>query len=330
MANPDEELTGIDIRAIDTVIQRRQAEFSRKHKQATCNKAFEYKRQGNIGSARGARLSGDLQEIEELQRIVVQTYGEALQRTGKPWTPPLVDRVRAQVSANMKQLGERMLRRWARHDNYGKDRETRLVVETGINDVKSRVSSDIAMLAVEARHARAKAQQVDTSDITATATVPAECADGIQRLKKDHASRARTAFIMMEFGGTQAHKQIADAIRVALEPHNIVGLRADDKQYADDLFANVQVYLQGCDFGIAVYERITNEAFNPNVSLEVGYMVALGKPVCLLKDRTLKTLNSDLVSKLYKEFDPQDPGGTIPQQLSSWLRDKELLPPAAP
>ncbi len=79
------------------------------------------------------------------------------------------------------------------------------------------------------------------------------------------------------------------------------------------------------EFGIALFERLEEDEFNPNVSLEVGYLRALRKPVCLLKDKTLKTLQTDLVGKLYKSFDPQDPKKTIPRELENWLRDKEII-----
>jgi hypothetical protein len=97
------------------------------------------------------------------------------------------------------------------------------------------------------------------------------------------------------------------------------------KKYHDDLFGNVLTYLHGCAFGVAVFERLEAEEFNPNVSLEVGYMRALRKSVCLLKDNTLKTLHTDLAGKLYKEFDPQNPTTSIPKELEKWLRDKDIL-----
>ena len=68
-----------------------------------------------------------------------------------------------------------------------------------------------------------------------------------------------------------------------LAKHNITALRADDKQYMDDLFPNVRVYLHGSDFGIAIFDRIIQDDFNPNVSLEVGYMLGMGKNILLLK-----------------------------------------------
>jgi hypothetical protein len=129
---------------------------------------------------------------------------------------------------------------------------------------------------------------------------------------------------MMRFGKTKAHEDIVSGIKAALDPLGVTVVRADDKQYHDDLFPNVLTYVYGCSFGIAVFERIETEQFNPNVALEVGYMFALKKDICLLKDRTLNTLHADLVGKLYRVFDPLDPIATIPQELSRWLRDKGL------
>ena len=73
------------------------------------------------------------------------------------------------------------------------------------------------------------------------------------------------------------------------------------------------------------FERIEEDDFNPNVSLEVGYLLAMQKPTCLLKDKTLRTLPTDLVGKLYKEFDPQRIDSTIPKQLKRWLTDRKLI-----
>ena len=83
--------------------------------------------------------------------------------------------------------------------------------------------------------------------------------------------------------------------------------------------------MHGCGFGIAIFERITADDFNPNVSLELGYMIALGKPVCLLRDKYLPALHTDLVGRLYESFDPQIPDKTIPGVLAKWLRDKSVI-----
>ena len=153
---------------------------------------------------------------------------------------------------------------------------------------------------------------------------PPEIIESLRKFKRDHPEPKRAAFIMMRFGSTQGHLDIADGIRQALSTLKITALRADEKSYHDDLFSNVLTYIYGCQFGIAVFERLESNDFNPNVSLEVGYMKALKKDVCLLKDQTLQALQTDLVGKLYHSFNPQDPKRTIPLVLNRWVRDKEL------
>lgn len=169
-----------------------------------------------------------------------------------------------------------------------------------------------------------KAQYIAATPIEPTPTPPAAIAESLSRFQVHHRNPNRTAFIMMQFRDTEQHTTISEAIKNSLGKHGISGVRADDKEYHDDLFPNVLTYMHGCGFGIAVFERIEEEAFNPNVSLEIGYMLALGKPVCFLKDRTLKSLNADLIGRLYREFDSYKPDTSIPPQLNKWLNDREL------
>lgn len=153
---------------------------------------------------------------------------------------------------------------------------------------------------------------------------PSEIAESISRFFKDHPDYNKNAFIMMRFGETKAHESITNSIISTLNNYDIKALRADDKEYHDDLYFNILTYIYGCRFGVAVFERLESDSFNPNVSLEVGYMLALKKPVCFLKDKTLKTLQTDLIGKLYRSFDSQDPQKTISTNLEKWLKDKEL------
>lgn len=152
--------------------------------------------------------------------------------------------------------------------------------------------------------------------------VPVEIQQSLRAFKLDHPDPQKVAFVMMRFGTTPAHDKIIEGIRDTLKPYGIKAVRADEKEYHQFLMPNILTYLHGCGFGIAVFERIEQEDFNPNVSLEVGYIMALGKDVCLLKDRTLKTLHTDLVGNLYRTFDPQDPVASIPPELTRWLSDK--------
>ncbi len=155
---------------------------------------------------------------------------------------------------------------------------------------------------------------------------PVEVKDSLAHFRRDYLNR-RTAFVMMKFGQTDSHDPILEGIRDCLGQYEIVAVRADEKEYHSDLFFNIQTYLYACSFGIAVFERLESEDFNPNVSLEVGYLMGLGKPVCLLKDRTLRSLQADLTGKLHKSFDPQNPIGSIPPVLTHWMLDRGLVSP---
>lgn len=155
--------------------------------------------------------------------------------------------------------------------------------------------------------------------------LPPEIKNSVAELRRDHPDPSIVGFIIMRFGNTPAHARIVDSIRSTLSKFGVIALRADDREYHSDLYQNILTYMYGCGFAIAVYERLESDDFNPNVSLEVGGMLTMGKPVCLLKDRTLRTLHTDLAGKMYRQFDPQDPESTIPTSLESWLRDKRIV-----
>lgn len=155
--------------------------------------------------------------------------------------------------------------------------------------------------------------------------VPLAIRESLAHFSKDHPNSEKTGFIMMRFGSTQAHDTIAQTIKETLATHGLEAVRADDKEYHADTYQNIQTYMHGCGFGIAVFERLESDEYSSNVALEVGYMFALRKSVCLLKDKTLKTLHTDLVGKLYRPFDPQRIHETMPNEMSNWLRDHSLL-----
>jgi hypothetical protein len=160
---------------------------------------------------------------------------------------------------------------------------------------------------------------------TSAGSTGSSLSDSLTFFRQDHPVANDTCFIMMRFDETEARGRITSAVKRSLADWGLVGLRADDRQYHDELFSNVVTYLHGCGTGIAVYEVSEAMTFNPNISLEVGYMLALGKPVLLLKDKNLSVLHADLIGRLYKEFDPANPNDTIPIAVERWLRDKGII-----
>lgn len=137
----------------------------------------------------------------------------------------------------------------------------------------------------------------------------------------DQPNSSTNVFLMMRFRNTKQHREILKAVREALGHYGLNGLRADDKYYSDSLWANVKSYMDGCDSGIAVFEQIEDDDFNPNVSLELGYMLAQMKPVLLLKEKHLKALPSDVVGTLYRTFDSFAIADSLRPSVLGWLRD---------
>ncbi len=152
--------------------------------------------------------------------------------------------------------------------------------------------------------------------------IPLAIQDSLEEFKSHYPDPSNVAFIMCRFGKEKPLTTAITSIKETLKTQGITGIRADDRTYHEDLYYNILTYIYGCGFGIAVYDRLINNEFNPNVAFEVGYMKALGKRVCLLKDQTLTALHADLQAKLYSEFDTTNSRKSIRKVLEKWLKDK--------
>lgn len=127
----------------------------------------------------------------------------------------------------------------------------------------------------------------------------------------DFNNPAFNAFLMMRFAARPANREITKCLEASLSRYAIQLLRADQKTYSPSIWDNVRHYMEACDLGVAVFEQLVEADFNPNVGLELGYMLAQNKRMLLLKERSLPRLPSDLVGHLYKEFDGGDIEGSL-------------------
>lgn len=126
----------------------------------------------------------------------------------------------------------------------------------------------------------------------------------------------RRAFVMMSFTGPQS-PAIIDSIRKALKTYGVRALRADEHQYADQLWSNTEIYLQACDYAIAVLD----EPMSHSVSLEIGYLRALKRPTLILKSGAVSALPPDLAGSTYQAFDVARADETITPAVHDWLRN---------
>jgi protein-tyrosine-phosphatase/nucleoside 2-deoxyribosyltransferase len=133
-----------------------------------------------------------------------------------------------------------------------------------------------------------------------------------------------SVFLMIRFRETREHDEIAEVLERTLADYSIQLLRADWSQKEDELWANVRNCMDRCAYGIAVFETIHESGTSPNVSLELGFMMAQNKRCLLLKEKGIPRLHADLVGHLCREFDAKDIADSVPAQVRQWLRDLGL------
>jgi len=144
------------------------------------------------------------------------------------------------------------------------------------------------------------------------------------RFLADHPHQERNVLLMMRFRPGHQYRSIANALRKELAICDLELLRADDKNYSDDLWENVCLYMLGCQYGVAVFEEIDTRRFNPSVALELGFMMAHNKRCLILKDSRMERMPTDIVGKLYEEFDTYDIEASLTRCARKWIHDVGL------
>lgn len=192
-----------------------------------------------------------------------------------------------------------------------------MVVDSELNSNEVKISVIITGITNEEEIV----EYIAVNELSIEKQFPKEIEREVLQIKKEFEGK-KIAFLIMQFGASRFHNDIYDNIQKILIKKNIVVLRADYKEYHADLYYNILSYIYAADFGIAVFERIDDDLFNPNVAFEVGFMFALNKKVCLLKEKTLRSLPTDIVGKLYKSFDLNNIAESLEKSINKWIDDK--------
>lgn len=139
----------------------------------------------------------------------------------------------------------------------------------------------------------------------------------------DHPDRSRNVFIMMRFHESEQLTAAHQAIVTTLAERGLHAIRADDRDYTGDLWSNIELCMRLSTYGIAVFEHIDTRDFNPNVSLELGFMLGAARRVLILKEKQLPALPADVVHKLYRPWDAFKTTETVSAQVAAWI-DRDL------
>jgi len=110
----------------------------------------------------------------------------------------------------------------------------------------------------------------------------------------------KSVFIMVRY--RKRNDALIKAIKSILSKNGHHGILASDHNLTDDLY-NPIACLLCCSKGIAIFDKAeSEEKFNPNVAYELGMLNLLGRSCLILKHQSLKTLQTDILMKLYSEY----------------------------
>jgi hypothetical protein len=150
-----------------------------------------------------------------------------------------------------------------------------------------------------------------------------------QLLAKFHnvAKFEKSVFVMTKFpdpkkpGPIDAQLEaVIEAVREAVQSCGYLARIASDNQYHAILWDNVELYLLGCERGVAIVEDKYLPELNPNVAMEWGWMRGMGRNVLYLVEKDFKKQRADWGGLIEKQFDWADPGPDIKAAVQAWLK----------
>lgn len=141
----------------------------------------------------------------------------------------------------------------------------------------------------------------------------------------------KSVFIIMAYDDIA--NNLREPIREVCKKFGLTARFADERAYADQIWDNVICYELCSKYGIALFHQSAEKSFwrksqysksyNLNVALELGVMLSWGRPCCLLKDKSLSYLQTDLIGWIYRECDFKDPL-SVKDKIKSFFDEKGL------
>lgn len=124
----------------------------------------------------------------------------------------------------------------------------------------------------------------------------------------------KSVFIMIKY--RDQNKGLIKTIKSVLSENGLNGILASEHNLTDDLY-NPIACLLSCSKGIAIFDEAeAGQELNPNVAYELGMLHLLGRGCLILKHQSLKTLPTDILMKLYHEYDTSD---DTRKQMQDWI-----------
>jgi hypothetical protein len=148
-----------------------------------------------------------------------------------------------------------------------------------------------------------------------------QCDPYVKNREDFERNEIRNVFVVMRYSSeSPALLEIEEAIKKTLKRYGLTAVLARDVAFNQELWSNIRYCMDHSRYGIVIFERLVQPDYNPNVTLELGYMLALRRPTLILKERSLPTLHSNIMGHLYTPFDSHKVSETVSVAVETWLR----------
>jgi len=134
----------------------------------------------------------------------------------------------------------------------------------------------------------------------------------------------QSVFVMTKFpdGATPESVQLSsviDSVKAAVTARGYLPRLAMGQNYHRWLFDNVELFLLGCARGIAIVEDKYLPELNPNVALEWGWMVGMGREVLFLREQNFTHARADWSGLINATFEWTNPAPGVSAAMAAFL-----------
>lgn len=118
-------------------------------------------------------------------------------------------------------------------------------------------------------------------------------------------------------------QQVIDALCDSLRESGLCPRLGKNGIHHDWIWGNTVVGMLGSRYGIAILEDRYRDELNPNVAMELGWMLALKRDVLVLKEKAFKHNRADWLGRIVAEFRWDKVQEDIPTAIRDWLQPPE-------
>lgn len=117
----------------------------------------------------------------------------------------------------------------------------------------------------------------------------------------------------------KALQRVINSVKRGVQEKGLVPRIGSDKAYYEGVWDNVELYLCGCKYAIAIVENKYKDELNPNVAMEWGWMRAMNKKVLYLVENDFDKERADLSGLIKSPFEWDNPEKGINKAIRHFL-----------